>query len=306
MSKSTSSTSFAHIKSYPLVKKVSDYALSFSIVAAVASYMAALGDYLYTNVVVKLPYVVALLAAADAKFDTLVLANLDKALVAASAYMKKGEDTVLLYKKKGEDTISTYKKKSGDTIATYKKKGEDTIAGYKKKGEDTIATYKKKGEDTVATYLKPVNDYASSTVDKVLPKAKDAVAKSEEVATNEISKSIEIVNDTLERTKSLITNKSSELSNAVITTYNKEFDASADKNYYTKVASASVSTGVTLLKSVNSDYIQPLKTTTQNYVSDVASHTREKAEEVVSKTKDLAPTESALNGLSLPVVSASA
>lgn len=279
MSKSIPTSSFSHIKSYPPVKKVSDYALSFSIVTALSTYVVALTNYLYTNVLVKLPLVESLVTAADAKFDVVVLGNFDKVLAAASSYKKKGEDT----------------------LATYKKKGEDTFSTYKKKGEDTFATYKKKGEDTVGTYLKPVNDYASSTVDKVLPKAKDALAKSEDAATNEISKSIEIVNDTLERTKSLITNKSSELSNAVITTYNKEFDASPDKNYYTKVASASVSTGVTLLKSVNSDYIQPLKATTQNYVSDVTSHTRDKVEEVVNSTKDLGSKDSPLNGLAIPV-----
>lgn len=290
MSKSVPTSSFTHIKSYPLVKKVSDYALTFSIVAALSAYVVALTNYLYTNVLVKLPKVESLVISADAKFDTLVLGNFDKGLEVASSYKKKGEDAFATYKKKGEDTFAAYKKKGGDTFASYKKKGGDTIA-----------TYKKKGEDTVGTYLKPVNDYASSTVDKVLPKAKDALAKSEDAATNEISKSIEIVNDTLERTKSLITNKSSELSNAVITTYNKEFDASPDKNYYTKVASASVSTGVTLLKSVNSDYIQPLKATTQNYVSDVTSHTRDKVEEVVNNTKDLGSKESPLNGLAIPV-----
>lgn len=273
MSKTFTSTSLDHIKSYPLVAKLKDYLLSFTLVAALSTYAVALTNYIYTNVLVKLPYVVSLLSFVDAKFDALVLTNLDKLLALAASYKKQGEDTVLLYNKKGEDTL---------------------------------ALYKKKGEDTVAVYLKPVNDYASSTVDKVLPKAKDAVAKTEATATNEISKSIEIVNDTLERTKDLITNKSSELSNAVISTYNKEFESSPDKNYYAKVASASVSTGVTLLKSVNSDYIQPLKTTSQNYVSEVASQTKAKAEQVVNKTSELASQEPALNGLAIPVVSASA
>lgn len=275
MSKTISSVSLDHIKSYSFVNKLTSYLLSFTVVAAVSTYAIALTNYIYTNIISKLPLVVDVLSFVDAKFNELVLVTFDKVLEVAGAYKKKGETVLELYKKKGEDTIAAYKKKS---------------------------------EDTVATYLKPVNDYASSTVDKVLPKAKDAAQKAEATATNEISKSIEIVNDTLERTKDLITNKSSEISNTVISTYNKEFDAVPEKNYYAKVATASVSTGVTLLKSVNSDYIQPLKATTQNYVSDVTSQTKAKAEGVVNKASEIASNEPALNGLAtnIPVVSASA
>lgn len=275
MSKTFSSASLDHIKSYSVVKKVSDYALSFNVVAVLTTYFVALANCVYSNLVTKLPFIVDTIKIVDVKFDSLVLVNLDKVSAAADSY---------------------------------KKKGEDAIAVYKKKGEETIAVYKKKGEETVSTYLKPVNDYASSTVDKVLPKAKDAAEKVEATATNEISKSIEIVNDTLERTKDLITNKSSELSNAVISTYNKEFDAVPEKNYYAKVASASVNTGVALLKNVNSDYIQPLKATTRSYVSDVASQTKTKADELVHKASDIASNQPVLNGLAnnIPVVSASA
>lgn len=286
MSKTISSVSIDHVKSYSFVKKLTDYLLSFTIVAALSTYAIALTNYVYSNIIAKLPLIVDILKFVDAKFNELVLVTFDKVLAVADAYKKKAESLVSLYKKKGEDTIATYKKK----------------------GEDTIAAYKKKGEDTVSTYLKPVNDYASSTVDKVLPKAKDAAEKAEATASNEISKSIEIVNDTLGRTKDLINTKSTEISNTVISTYNKEFDAVPEKNYYAKVATASVSTGVTLLKNVNSDYIQPLKATTQNYVSDVTSQTKAKAEQVVNKASEIAANEPALNGLAnnIPVVSASA
>lgn len=286
MSKTFSSKSLDHIKSYPVVQKTINYALSYNLIAAVSTYATALTNYIYSGFLVKLPLVANTVTFVDTRVNTLVLDNVDKTVGLASKYSKKGQDT----------------------LATYKKKGEDVLAAYKKKGEDTVALYKKKGEDTVAVYLKPVNDYASSTVDKVLPRAKDAVNKTEEATANEISKSIEIVNDTLGRTRSLISNKSLELSSAVVSTYNKEFDASADKNYYAKVASASVNTGVTLLKNVNADYIQPLRATTQNYVNDVTAQTKAKAEEVVNHASDIALNEPALNGLatSFPVVSASA
>lgn len=166
-----------------------------------------------------------------------------------------------------------------------------------KQGEDLALSYKKKGEDVVSVYLKPVNEYASSTVDKVLPKVKDAAKKAEKKekqAENEISKSIEIVNDTYSRSKDLFTTKSQDISNTVLTTYNKEFDSSKEKNYYVKVASASVTTGVKLLKSVNSDYIQPLKSTTQSYVTDVAQQTHKKADDVVSN--GVAEVKKTING----------
>lgn len=270
MSKTPTLVSFDHIKSYPVVKKVTDYALSFQIVAAFSTYAVALTNYVYANIVSKLPFVADTIKIVDVNFNSIVLGNFDKVLAIADGYVKKAESLVALYKKKGEDTVSLY--------------------------------------------LKPVNDYASSTVDKVLPKvkesadkAKQTADKAEATATNEISKSIEIVNDTLERTKDLITNKSNELSNAVISTYNKEFDAVPEKNYYAKVATASVSTGVTLLKNVNSDYIQPLKTTTQNYVGEVALQTKAKADEVVTKASEIASNEPVLNGLAPnPLVSASA
>lgn len=166
-----------------------------------------------------------------------------------------------------------------------------------KQGESLALSYKKKGEDVVSLYLKPVNEYASSTVDKVLPKVKNATKKAEKKekqAENEISKSIEIVNDTYSRSKDLVTSKSQDISNTVLTTYNKEFDSSKEKNYYVKVASASVTTGVKLLKSVNSDYIQPLKSTTQSYVTDVAQQTHKKADDAVSN--GVAEVKKTING----------
>lgn len=323
MSKTFASKSISHIESYSLVKKTEDFVLSFLLLQVFTTYALALTNYLNSNFVSKVPFFANNLAFLDDKFDLFVLGSVDKGLAlildykkkgedAVAAYKKKGGDLVGAYKKKGEEIVTPYKKKGEEIVGSYKQKGEEIVASYKKKGGDIVAPYKKKGEDivkkgeeTVASYLKPVNDYASSTVDKVLPKAKNAADKAEKTTETEIAKSLEIVNDTLERSKDLLSTKSSELSNAVISTYNEEFDAVKEKNYYVKVASASVTTGVKLLKSVNSDYIQPLKTTTQSYVSDVAAQTKSKAELVVASVEELAPSQPTLNG-SAPVVSASA
>ncbi|PVH14708.1 uncharacterized protein CXQ87_002855 [Candidozyma duobushaemuli] len=275
MSKAFTSKTKAHLESYSVVKKLHSYLLSFQLVQAVTTYVIALSNYFNDQVISRFPFVVRQLSFADETLDGVVLGNFDKALAVASQKAKQGEDLAISYKKKGEDTLSAYKKK----------------------GEDTLSAYKKKGENAVGVYLKPVNDYASSTVDKVLPKVKNATKKAEKKekqAENEISKSIEIVNDTYSRSKDLLSTKSSDISNTVLSTYNKEFDSSKEKNYYVKVASASVTTGVKLLKSVNSDYIQPLKSTTQSYVTDVASQTQKRADDVVSN--GVAEVKKTING----------
>lgn len=226
--------------------------MSFALFQAITTYVVALSNYFNDQVVSRFPFVVKQLSAADELVDGLVFGNVDKAVAFA---------------------------------ADKAKQTEQVAQAYKKKGTDLLLAYKKKGEDAVGVYLKPVNEYASSTVDKVLPKVQDAARKAEKkekAAENEISKSIEIVNDTYSRSKDLFATKLQDISNTVLNTYNKEFDSSKEKNYYVKVASASVNTGVKLLKSVNSDYIQPLKSSTQNYVTDVALQTQRKADEVVS------------------------
>lgn len=264
MSKAFTSKTKAHLESYSVVKKLQSTLLSFQLVQAVTTYVVALSNYFNDQVISRFPFVVRQLSFADETLDGVVLGNFDKALAVASQKAKQGEDLAISYKKKGEDTLSAYKKK---------------------------------GEDAVGVYLKPVNDYASSTVDKVLPKVKNAAKKAEKKekqAENEISKSIEIVNDTYSRSKDLLSNKSQDISNTVLSTYNKEFDSSKEKNYYVKVASASVTTGVKLLKSVNSDYIQPLKSTTQSYVTDVALQTQKKADDVVSN--GVAEVKKTING----------
>lgn len=264
MAKTFSSKCKAHLESYSVVKKLESFVLSFALFQALTTYVVAISTYLNDKVLSRFPFVVQQLTYLDETLDALFLGNFDKVLASAA---KKAQDS------------------------------EQLVLSYKKKGQDTLSTYKKKTEDAVGVYLKPVNEYAASTVDKVLPKVKDAAHKAEKKekeAENEISKSIEIVNETYSRSKGLLSAKSQDISNTVLTTYNKEFDSSKEKNYYVKVASASVNTGVKLLKSVNSDYIQPLKSTTQNYVSDVAQQTQKKADTVVSN--GVAEVKKTLNG----------
>lgn len=320
MSKTFSSKSIDHIKSYPLVQQSTNFVLSFKVAQIFSTYAVAFTNYANANVVSKVSVVSDLLAFVDAKFDSLVLANVDVLVARAgdiyhlaestvAEYRSKAENIVGAYVSKLDETVSTYKKKGGEIVAPYKQKGEDIVAPYKKKSDEyvqkaqsVVTSVKKRGEDTVALVLKPVNEYASSTVDKVLPKVKKDAEKTKAVAENEIAKLFEIVNDTYARLKDLITSKLSELSNAVILTYNKEFDAASEKSYYAKVASASVNTGVALLKNVNSDYIQPLKATTLTYVNEAIAAAEDKGDEAAEKSQEVS------NNIAqnIPAVSASA
>lgn len=315
MAKTFTSQSLQHFGSYSAVKQTTSYALSYKYVAVFSTYAVALINFAQDNVVAKFPYAIDLLKFADAKVDSLLLGNVDSLL--SSSYVKKVEDVSAAYKKKAESTVATYKKKAEDIKGAVLSRVQQVTAPYQKKlddvsknVQDSVNGYKKKGEETVSAYLKPVNDYASSTVDKVLPKSKKVAKDTKAAAETEFAKSIEIVNDTLERSKDLITSKTNDVSSAVVSTYNSEFESAPDKNYYVKVASALVSTGVILLKNVNSEYIQPLKESTQTYVQETIAHTEDKAKELVSSTEKTAENvsvqlNSALNG-AIPVVSASA
>lgn len=275
MTKPFSSKSLEHIKKYPLVQKILSIVFSLPLVNTVYLYATALTNFIYSNIIIYIPFATRFLVFADNNFDGLVLSVVDSVLSITEAILKRVETVLAEYKKKGDEYVSTYKQ-VGDE--------------YKKKAQGIAGAYKKKGEDTVSSYLKPINDNASNTVDKVLPKvkeAKDAGESAQAEASNEIYKSIEIVHDTLNRSKHLISSKSNDLSNTVISTYNKEFDSAAnEQNYYAKVASASINTGVSLLKSVNDDYIKPLKDTTQTYVEEKASPYKEKAQITAENAKE--------------------
>lgn len=277
MSKTFTSKSAEHIASYPLVKSTTSFVFQFRLFAVLAAYILALVNFTFDYLLSNFPALKDYFIVFDQTFNDNVLATVDSLVGVADGY----------YKKSSEYASSTLKK------------FDEVIAENKKQSQETLSSIKKNASDKVSSYLKPVNEFASSSVDKVLPKSKKKAAEAKDEVENEISKSIEIVNDTIERSKDLILSKSSEISNSVLSTYNKEFDAASEKNYYVKVASASVHTGVTLLKNVNNDIIQPLKTSTQSYVSESVAQAEKKAENLTSKAKEYV----ASNG-SAPVVSA--
>lgn len=315
MSKTFSSKSLEHLGSYSLVQSTKSYVLSYKYFAILSTYSVALVNFTQDNVVARFPFVLNLLEFTDSKFDSLVLSNVDAIL--ASDYYGKVEKTLSSTRIHVENLVGAYKQKSEQIYSAIVGRVQQLISPYQeqvstyaKNAQSVVGDYKKKGVDTVSVYLKPVNDFASTTIDKVLPKSKKAAEEAKVNAETELAKSIEIVNDTYERSKDLITSKSNEVTNVVLSTYHKEFDSTTDKNYYVKVASASVNTGVALLKNVNSDYIQPLKETTQHYVQETITHTNGKADEFVSESKQAVENVSvqlngSLNG-AIPVVSASA
>lgn len=291
MSKSFSSQSLNHLKQYPVVQKAIAYAFSFHLVNVVYTYAFAVANLVYSKLVAYIPVTAGILQKADTKFDVIVLSSVD-------AVVGKSENLV----KHGDTVLREYRKKGGEYVSAYKLVGDD----YKKKAADIAGAYKKKGGDTISLYLKPVNEYASSTVDKVLPKVKEAGESTATEASNELYKSIEIVNDTLTRSKHLISSKSNDISNSVISTYNQQFDAAAAENYYAKVASASINTGVSLLKTVNLDYIQPIKDTTQTYAQDAAAPVKKKAQEISEAVAEASNGVAAKLSDEVPVVTASA
>ncbi|KAM9904677.1 hypothetical protein OXX59_006537 [Metschnikowia pulcherrima] len=315
MSKTFSSKTLDHLGSYSIVQSAKSYVLSYRYFAILATYSVALINYTQDNVVARFPLALDLLKFSDTKFDSLVLSNIDDML--ASEHFTKAEETFVSTKQHVENVVSAYKTKGAQIYSALYSRVQSIVSPYQEKAveysknaQSVVGDYKKKGEETVSTYLRPLNNFAVSTVDKVLPKSKKVAENTKAGAENELAKSIEIVNDTFERSKDLLTSKSSEVTNVVLSTYHKEFELTPEKNYYVKVASASVNTGVALLKNVNSDYIQPLKETTQTYVQETITHTEEKAEELAAETtKTVENVSVQLNGSSngaIPVVSASA
>ncbi|GEQ70593.1 hypothetical protein JCM33374_g4271 [Metschnikowia sp. JCM 33374] len=315
MSKAFASKSLDHLGSYSLVQSTKSFVLSYKYAAILATYSIALINFTQDNVVAKFPYALDLLQFSDAKFDSLVLSNVDAVL--ASDYYSKAENVLVASKENVGNVVNAYKVKGAQIYSALISRVQvhisplkEQVSAYANNAQSILGEYKKKGEDTVSVYLKPINDFASSTIDKVLPKSKKVAEDAKASAETELAKSIEIVNDTYERSKDLIASKSNEVTSAVLSTYHKEFDSTPEKNYYVKVASASVNTGVALLKNVNSDYIQPLKETTQNYVQETITHADDKAGEHAAEAKKAVENVSKqLNGSSngtIPVVSASA
>lgn len=276
MSKEFSSKSWDHVASYPLVKSVVSYSLSFKVFQVLTTYLTAVFNYAAGLLFSAVPASKDYLEFFDTKFDANVLTQVDFIV----------------------SKVEPYYTQVVDYASSSLKKLDNAVAENKKHSQEALESMKKNAEDVVSGYLKPVNEYASSSVDKVLPKSKKKADEAKTAADNEISKSIEIVSDTFERSKDLIQSKSSEISNAVVSTYNKEFEAAPEKNYYVKVASASMHTGVTLLKNVNNEIIQPLTSSTQTYVSETVNKAEKSVEETAAKAQEYVANGSA------PIVSA--
>lgn len=235
--KLASSKTLAHINTYPVVKQVLDYALSFSLVAFFYQQFAAIVALVHSKIV-GVPFVVNNLAAVDAAVDTYVLTTFDK--------------KVLPYVPKEAADLSP-------VAITHKL-------------VDAINTL----------VLHPINSYVYSTYDQFLPATlteNKAAFKFEELknqadssATREVTTFVKIVNEFLLRARYLASNKLSEVSSVLASTYNKNFDAlSAENNYYYKSGVASAATVKDLVSTVSTDYIQPLQKQTQGYVDDARS-----------------------------------
>lgn len=270
MSKAYNSKSFNHLASYPVVQTFVSFALSFRVVEVLSVYVFAITKYTTLVLLYNIPALKIYLEYFDSTIEVKILSRVDFVISIVEPYYTKAVCYVASYRLKIDSVVSENKKHSQEALSSIKKSAETVVSGY----------------------LKPVNDYASSSVDKVLPKSKKKALEAKTVAENEISKSIEIVSDTIERSKDMITTRSTVISNAVISTYNKEFEAAPEKNYYVKVASASVHTGVTLLKNVNHDIIQPLKTQTRTYADENETRRGKKVENVAANGN--APVVSAL------------
>lgn len=140
-------------------------------------------------------------------------------------------------------------------------------------------------------YLAPANSYIYNTVDKYLPSSateNKATFKLEELKeSSEISKFFKILNETYSRSKQLATSKSTEVTNTVSESYNKEVAALENvSGNLQKKAVASYNTLIKLVQDVNNSYIQPLRNQTQDYVVDVATTTKSKADSFIADAKN--------------------
>lgn len=138
--------------------------------------------------------------------------------------------------------------------------------------------------------LKPANNILYSRGDKYLPATvteNKAVFKLELLnESSEVTKFFKILNEFVSRTQALVSEKSNEVSNNLVSTYNSELHEINDKtNAYRQRAVAAYNTIVKYVHNVNSEYVQPLRAQTQEYVVDVAATTRSRADNIISEAK---------------------
>lgn len=232
-SKKFSSSSISHVANYPLIKTINEYVLSFSILNTLYQQLYSYLDVLNESVISKNKPIYDSLNFIDSNFDRIILSRVDVIL-----------------------------KNSPDLSPYYPNHVYHSIVGYLNK-----------------KYLGPINNYIYNTYDQYLPatltenkasfKLDELTAGSPESIKTEVYKFFKIFNEFLLRSRYFVSSKSNDVSESLISTYNKELEKLGEEgNAYYKSGQASINAGFSLFNNVNSDYIQPLKTQTQGYVSD--------------------------------------
>ncbi|KAK6457421.1 uncharacterized protein RJT20DRAFT_1991 [Scheffersomyces xylosifermentans] len=153
------------------------------------------------------------------------------------------------------------------------------------------------------TFVAPVNNYLIAAHNKYFPEtAYTASSDNSAVYTFFL-----ILNEVLKSSRATVSNKSTEISNSLITTYNEELNSTKGSNLIAKNIEASYSTATKTFKSLNDDYLQPLKVQTQDYVSEVASSTKSRADHLFAEAKQtIDPALESLNAKGASLVNGSA
>jgi hypothetical protein len=156
--------------------------------------------------------------------------------------------------------ISSYEFVAGP-LAKVDSKTDEVLSS----GDYFLVTYPK-------SKLKSANKVLYSSLDKYLPSGEDVKKQSED----EIVQFINIVNDFWSRVSKLVSDKSSQVSKNVISTYNKEITSNEKASPIAKNLQASYNTATKSFQSLNESFIQPLKEQTQGYVAEVTQSTKNK------------------------------
>lgn len=235
--------SIDHIAAYPPIASIISFALSFSIVSYVYQQFLAVFDVADKKALS--PYVGEYLSAADEKFDSVVLGNVDTYVTPYLPVVSSLEDL-------NPVTFTSKNILAPTNTAVY----------------DLADKYL----PATATENKPVFKLSelteTSEVNKSVAIANELASR---VSTLVASKSTEISSHLQSTYKgeleSLTEKAEKEVSNVQ------------------KHVSASYSTSLKLAQEVNNTYIQPLKNQTQDYVVDVATQTKNKADSLIAEAK---------------------
>lgn len=269
VSKTFTSKSVSHIASYSVIKTLSDYVLSLSLLNTIYQQLAAYASLFNEKVISLNVTVVNYLTLIDDKVDTLVLSKVDKAIA------------------KSPDLSPYYPSTVYASVAT-------------KLNEKVLSPINSKYYNLGDKFLP-----ATLTENKPLFKIHELTEGSKTSITSEIVKFFKISNEFLSRFQAYITSKSNTLSDEVISTYNKEFEKLAEEgNYYYKSGQASYNASLSLINNVNSSYIQPYVNETKKKADTFITDTKSKAHNIninlPFKTGTPEKSENILNG-STPV-----